>query len=314
MEEEEEVVTAAEDPPRRQVAILLVGRSGSGKSVMCKALLEAFAPALERGQEEVVYAVNDRTRDCPYRRINWEQLPQVANCSLVVEDIIGASNREVKLLQEVLNFAQHHRQVSPVVMVAHTVTGNNIYRLIPSFHFIYISAVPSSINSLSRVLNHYGFEKEAKARHLALLKSCKEQFCHLQLDVDAGTVELTRAGQKEGLNKKEAEGRAKAAKKSALRATAERYLEDLAQPKKALLLFDHIIPKIPRGKFDAQFLTVSLRNAGGEQVVVSLIDYLAALTTPDSRADPTMEQFHAYLGKRGVHLPKVYVLNKRYWQ
>jgi hypothetical protein len=298
-------------PKREQVAILLLGLSGSGKSFLCRYLIDLFSPS---GKAEKVYAVNDKTRDCTYEKLDWTQLHRVRRASVVVEDVISATPKQFKLLQELLNFGQHHKQIGCVVVIAHTATSNNIFGLIPSFHYIYVSAVKNSISSLHKILNHYGYEKEEKAVYVDMIMNCSEPYCHLRLDVAEREIKLTKAGQQEELGRRAREGREREAGRPDIRLNAVKFLSDLENSKKALLLFDHIVPRLPPEKLDRDFLTVTLTDkAAGEPVVVSLIDYLSVLTDPDAPPDHLLDKFHSYVKKRGAHLPRAYVLNRAFW-
>jgi GTPase SAR1 family protein len=318
---------------RPSVAVLIIGRSDSGKTVLSRALIREFssreedvveedaAPADEKKLvEEKVYALNDRSSHCPYEKIGWNQALEIRNASVIVEDVIGATRSQFAILQEMINYRQHHRGVNCVIVIAHTATSNNIFGLISNFHYIFFAAMNSSLDSLRKVLNKIGFRKrEEHEQYENMIKNCAEKFCHLRIDVERHEGGLTRVGQRESLLRKRMSEMKREGEKHDIRANANKYLEDLAHAKKALLLFDHIYPKLPRGSVDPNFLIVSLRTHNrGAKIRLSLVDYLAALTDDDpssaaSSADPILIKFHAYLQKRGVFLPRTYVLNPRYW-
>jgi energy-coupling factor transporter ATP-binding protein EcfA2 len=313
-EEEEEGDDDVESREREQVRILLIGSSGSGKTVMCRSLIEAYSPELDDDEDELpVYTVNDRTKDCPYIKVGWDQVLGLRDAALVVEDVISATKKQVVVLKELLDYSNHHDAITPLIMIAHCITNNNIYSLLHCFHFIFFSASQSSRPSLKRIQSEFGYNQELKDRQMALLDSCTERFCHLRLDVQRKEMMLTKVGQKEALKISTAVRDEKERQKPDLKTNAIKYLGDLPQAKKAMLLFDHIYPRIPKGSLDSAFLTVNLKNLRGERVVLSLIDYLSALTDPEAHTDKMLWKFHDYLADKGVHLPKAYVLNRDFW-
>ena len=69
----------------------IIGRSGTGKSNLVRNLLQQY-----QDFDKVVYMLNDRSRDCPYTKIQWHQLQEISNCILVVEDVMTATNKQYR--------------------------------------------------------------------------------------------------------------------------------------------------------------------------------------------------------------------------
>ena len=67
-----------EEQGAEPLAILLIGKSRSGKSTLAKALLRKHA-----NPDYPVFSVNDR-KDSPYNSIEWSKLPELSHCALVV--------------------------------------------------------------------------------------------------------------------------------------------------------------------------------------------------------------------------------------
>lgn len=90
-------------PKERQQTILVVGRSGSGKSF----LIKRIAKNLKRD----VVVLNDNTLEPDFNRIDWADLPLLVGKCLVVEDLIGIDRHQVAILKRLLNWSNHHAQV-----------------------------------------------------------------------------------------------------------------------------------------------------------------------------------------------------------
>ena len=86
-----------------QNIILLIGRSGSGKSCIAKKITANLRVPVK--------VLNDRTNDKSISRVTWEEIPELRSCALIAEDVISATASEFKKLQNLCNFQNSHQQV-----------------------------------------------------------------------------------------------------------------------------------------------------------------------------------------------------------
>ena len=250
--------------------------------------------------------------------------------------MIAATPEKFESLQEILNYSSHHLNVNPVIIITHSAQKNGIYGLLPYLTHVYLSAVKSSVASLQAVLRGYQFEKPEKDAIARKLLSCEEQYCHLVLDVEARDTSFVKAERQEGkarpvliektLEKKrpssayptlrqqeEKEGKSLEGGEESTRAAAKRFLGVLENKEIALALYDLIVRKLPGHKLDSADLNLTLKSADNKDEVISLIDYIGALTSKRSKPDKNLIKLHRYLIRKGAKLPKSYVLNKRFW-
>jgi ABC-type dipeptide/oligopeptide/nickel transport system ATPase component len=299
------------------LSILIIGKSGSGKSYLTKSLMEKFAP-----KDMPIYVVNDRSRKPMFKSVDWDRVGELRDCALVAEDLISAKPSQFVKLQELLNYQSHHNRVSPIIAICHSLLRNNIYGLLPYFSFVYVSAVKSSIVSFKNLLNYYNFDKEEQGIYMTQFLSCNEQFSHFMLDVENRCLTLTRA-EESVRNEDERRERMEqqrlieepARKQRAAQASAKKYLEKMRRNSDyAIILFDLIYPVLPESRFNDKDLTVTLLKRGNEEVI-SIIDYIYALVDESGEEpDYSIYQLHRYLRhKRNLHLPKTYVLNRKLW-
>jgi hypothetical protein len=300
-----------------QVAILVIGRSGSGKSYLTRSLIKQF------GREgKKTYVVNDRTPDKRYHKIEWHQIPALRDCSLIVEDVINAKPPQFAMLLEVLNYKNHHDRVSPVIAIGHALHKTNLHGLVPFFKFIYVSTLKTNIFSFRSLLNYYCYEPEERKEYIAKFLAADQNFSFFMFDVDNRKIRLTRAEEEvirddenQRLRRLQEEVEAPKRNFATARTSAKNYLSRMRHNSDyAEMLFSLIYPSLPLNRYEPENLTVTLHK-GDETVVISLIDYIASLLD-ETQTEPerAMMQFHRYLKRqRGLHLPRALVLNKTLW-
>lgn len=119
-----------------------------------------------------------------------------------------------------------------------------------------------------------------------------------------------------------ADDASKEASRLKARETATRFLSLLPERDVALAIFDLVYPALPLDRFNAATMTLGLLK-GRDEFVVSLIDYIAMVASPvaaltvavdddNKEAEhslPSLVKFHNYLRRKGVRLPRVFILN-----
>jgi hypothetical protein len=300
-----------EEEEENLITILIIGVSGSGKSYLVKSLIEQFTP-----KKRPIVTLNDRTKKCPYKKIEWHQLKDFPACAVVIEDVISIKPKHFELVQDLVSVRCHHEKNNPVILVSHSLIKNNIKGLLNYFNYVYISAVNNSIDSFRSLLAFYGFKDDLKEHYIAQLKACDEEFSYFMLNVRTQEIILTRAEDRVILEEQKRGELGDKKSSVAPETAAAKFLSKLENPHLALILFEMVHPCLPVNRFNSSNLTVTLTKSGEEDgVIISLIDYIANLITPDIEPDYDMLKFHRYLTrKKNLHLPKTYVLNKRFWK
>jgi ABC-type oligopeptide transport system ATPase subunit len=313
-EEEEERPDWIAEPPH--TTVLLVGRSGSGKSTLAKFILAEF-----KKYKKPIKIVNDHLRATKHEPINWENIAGLRDCALVIEDVISATNQQFKILQYLLNFKTHHDRVNPVLLVAHSLTKNNIFGILNSLTHIYVTACKANIASFRRLLEYFGFPQNEKDQHLRTFRGITQPFQHFCFDVEKMTFELKSFNLNDlGADDEEAPDKNKKGpgRRAALAMSkAVRFLSvEKEHSEKKMALFELVYPGLPPRGFNPKDLTVKLRTNKKTEVRVSLIDYITCLVSEQARTPPALLlQFHAYLRDvRNVVLPSSFILNKAFKQ
>jgi hypothetical protein len=100
---------------------------------------------------------------------------------------------------------------------------------------------------------------------------------------------------------------------SQARASAQKYLELLPNPRMASALYDLILERLKPGSLNINDLSLTLwEKKGKRRKTIKLIDYLYHLLTPGV-VNKEMRQLHSFLKyKMSVNLPDSFILNPHY--
>lgn len=242
---------------------------------------------------------------------------KIEHCNLLVEDLIGCTDKEVAILQKILNKNAHHFVLPTVILIAHDSNNNGIYPLIKHMTHVCFMAKRTSADSLGNVLSALKYPKAERLQKVdAFLADVgRVEHDYWVLDVNKGDF-----GRKPGSLQRPAVAAASVTSATAAEAreallavhrrTAENYLNLFSEDaKKALALFDFIMARAPLNSLGVGTLDYTLRDKKTGLVVrVSLLDYLHTLTT-QTRPSRSVLDLHAYL-HRYVILPRCFITNK----
>jgi energy-coupling factor transporter ATP-binding protein EcfA2 len=317
----------AEQP---QTAVLVIGRSGTGKTSLVKWLLKDV--------RKPIFVVNDKTSNKSFTKIEWSQLPALRSCALVCEDIISATKPQVTAMQNLLSFGVHHSKVSPVVIIIHQIYKQNIFALVPFFNKIYLTANTGSVTSLRVILRLFQYEQKEIERCVSLIKQDEKKFMHLVINQNGESPQLGRVDDfKKKVNEDNISSKARLDQASAV---AKRFLSILEPPKAqyGIAIFEILFPEIPEKIIQLENLTLTLmkrkdkkkrslsssadsplRPKGQasitknyQRIKYSLLDYIYALVTPNYKLNRKMERFHKYITQTlDVTIPQCFIHNER---
>jgi hypothetical protein len=302
------------------VAILILGRSKTGKSSLVRSIFKEY-----EDWAKPICILNDRARKSKYRFVAWSEVLTLRNVCLVVEDIVGCTPQQYKILSELLNYRVHHCKVNPMVCVSHSLLKQNLYGLLPFFTKIFITASQANIASFKNLLNYFGFSEQEQAFHKKNFESCKEAFVHWLFDVENRTIEKKKYPfipeayePKKGTKRKRMDdnGDGTVSKRTALiLSRADRFFSVLSNSREAKALFEILYAKLPKQFIHPQTLDITLakNSPDGPAVVISIIDYVATLVDTEGRVPASQDvlKFHRYVQDvRNIKLPAHFVLNK----
>ena len=167
------------------------------------------------------------------------------------------------------------------------------------------------------VLQYYGIDKDEREKQVQLLRTIKEKYAHLMLNVRTHNIKMTRLGEPTPFERRQLQ-QEKTNKLDAAKASASKFLKFLPQHELAFTLFELLLNHLPKDRLNIDDLTVAVTNRRGQRQVVTLVDYLSALTTPRAEYKKTkthklLKRFHSYMtGRRRLKLPSTFIRNKEF--
>lgn len=277
---------------------LLIGKSGSGKSTLAETLIEKF------GQKKV-YVLNSSQPE-KHEKISWAEAEEISNCSLIVEDLVSCTQKQLATLQKMLHVKNHHDRVSPILLVTHTATKNGICGIFEGITHTFFTAAKCNLPSLNFVLKTFSYSKEEKEEIKKKFLSNTQRFNHqVLLSLERKFVpasEILRTNEKEQSHSK-------------IQPSNTKFLKLLPKPDIALSLYELIEQQLPKKMLNKATLTAKLRDRKEQAVVsVNLIDYISlALKPGKKRPEKKFLLFHKYLVNK-IDLPQQFIENKFFWK
>jgi hypothetical protein len=267
--------------------------------------------------KQTTYILNDRSREkSNYEQIGWGTVGTISRCGLVVEDVVAATTVQFKILSELLSHSCHHKRISPLIIVSHSLLKQNLNSLLSYFQKIIISGSASNIASLRHLLREFGFTDEEKRFHVQNLIDNKQKFSHFLFDVDQRTITkisfpLEPVEVDDGIGGRRGK-KMKSARDALALAKAQRYLAVLPNATEALACWELLWELLPKKLICPMTLEIALATKRGSKPIrVSLISYCAALTSTEPPSKE-MIRFHNYcVQEKGIRLPEPFVRNKR---
>lgn len=278
------------------------GASGSGKTTICQHIF---------GGLKGVRVLNEKEgEETGYIPVTFDDLEGLEDCSVLADDMMRLKESDFSRLQYLLSYTARHRDVSPVVVVVHTLLNNNVFGLISHIDQVWFTLSKCNVQSLGIVCSAYHFTKAQRKSMVDTLLGAKEVYGHFVLDVEARTFLRGETAPSESPQQRQSQDKSPAEAAAAIRKTAEAYLPLFcSEPKKALLICEYIAAKVPPGCLNSDDLTISLRRkVSGEVLHLSLIDYLHSLNC-EEKPSGDISALHRYLSKY-VQLPKCFVTNR----
>jgi ABC-type dipeptide/oligopeptide/nickel transport system ATPase component len=96
----------------QQLTVMIVGRSGSGKSYLAKNLVKDL--------KRPVRVLNDRSQTSEFDKVDWAGATALQSTCLIVEDLLTIDRRQEAILKTLLNWSNNHSKV----------TFSNIYKCV----------------------------------------------------------------------------------------------------------------------------------------------------------------------------------------
>jgi hypothetical protein len=309
-----------EDP--EHATILIVGRSSTGKSSLVRSLLLEFD-----NWNRTTAVLNDRTFKTKYYHVTWPEALTLTHHALVVEDVVGATPAQFRILAEILSYKVHHDKLNPTLVVTHSVFRTNLFSLLSYFVKIFVTANAANYASFCRLLSYFGYSEAEQRFHQANFKNCKDSLGTHWL-INTETREISKVKYPfvpPPLVKNDRSGRRKVPKETAAAASArelatmakaERFLSAFQHHKEAIVLFEILYNHLKKSTVNQKTLEITLASGSpdGEPVKISLVEYIGSLVDAEQKEPISRDswRFHRYALAKGVKYPHQLILNKEF--
>ena len=256
--------------------------------------------------------LNSASRDFNHEPVSWEDLNSLSDCAVIADDLMDLSKKNFSHLQKLVNYTARHHRVSPVVLIVHSVTKNNLFSLVKHMDEFWFTLDKQNAPSLATVCDILLFEKVVKSSFVSRFLAEPGEFGIFVLSAQKRTLErLPGSGGGGDVTSVGDVGRVPCGDPLApYRRTAEAFLPHFcADPARTLVIFNYIIEKLPLSAVDPATLTIKLaRRESGVALKLSLLDYLVMLTS-EARPTGNLVALHRYVTKH-ADLPLCFVRNR----
>jgi hypothetical protein len=287
---------------------LIVGPAGSGKTTAARRILESGG--------KPIFCVADRTGQLgdKYQTCAWSEVGKLSGCSLLVDDLIGVSQKHFLCLQNLLCYSNTHDDVSPIVICTHLVSKNNVTGLLPAVKKILFTANTANVSALSTVLTHFKFDKATKKKIVDAFLTSGRQFGSFVLDLQSRTAEWgtenVQSGSGGEVGEQQEDNFTPPPPPPPPTVPAERLLARAADPDAAVILYELIWPRLPDNARGRDYcLRLKSGARGGEEVVINLMDLIFCLTDPEERPSIELSSLYNYV-RTLVAIPRRLVANQ----
>ena len=277
--------------------VMILGKSESGKTSLCAVLAKAMG--------KPVVVVNNKAENCPWENtVDWKNVLAVRDKTIVIEDLLGCTDGQYKLIQKLLGYSGHHDRTNTIIIV-HTLLKNQCVGLLGFLTSLYITLAKTNSDSIAIAFRKYNFPPLDRLRHLKTFEAAEAKFGFFKIDPEKksflrdGDEETAAAGSDKRTPCIED-----------YRRTAEVLLAELdGGGRKAMTIFNLIIKKLDLSCISPADLSITLyRENSGIMLRCSLVDYVNALLVTDTPARD-LKCLHSYITSRIV-LPQCYIRNK----
>ena len=292
------------------MAYLIIGKSESGKSTLARKL------ASQGGKRVVV--VNDTVsrEEEGVEYWPWEKLETAHGVAIIIEDLVGTTERQFKQISHALNVKKHHGGCS-LYIICHSLVKTNVTGLLTFFDFLIFTSARTNVANIKAACTFFKIPPSTREKHLTLFgKESKDPYAYYILDLKdfsflkGGCVETSHPPG----GRDTPTSAAAVASLADYRKSAEILFGQLPNSKRCLAIFEIILGRLDYlgDSISPSDLMIRLQTKDSQKEKrFSLVDYVFSLVELDPPASDIV-RLHAFLKSKNIFYPRCLIKNKHF--
>jgi hypothetical protein len=253
--------------------------------------------------------------------IEFNELEAAAKRScIIVEDIIHITKKDEEKLRYAINYQAHHK-TQKIICASHSIYKTKIFSLLGYFNFIIFTSAIANIPTLRNILNYFKVEKSEIGRWLNFYSELGEgkKGVYFYFDCEKITFNVSKKmlfrmcksldGNNETANSLSTQGGSKV---KVLQTIFLKFVENLPEKNEAIAIFSVISNCVPNHLIREQDLTVIFKEKNNKKKMISIVDYVISILSPQIIVTPPLIAMHRFVHKF-CKIPQVFIRNKAFF-
>ena len=289
-------------------SVLYVGSSGSGKTSMITTQIKRT-----KQSRKSVFVLNDHAdlaRTHGFNNIGWEfKFRSLRRSTLICEDLVCLSNKELKLLATLVNIIRRHNQ-NTVILVTHSLRNNNIYSLVCHMNFIVFLSNRSNIGNWNVTCSIFKVPDEVKTRGQEFFSRGPAKYCSFVFNT--ASFEITTLSPEYSIVKEpgHSPSKNKYVSEAKLLERFQAVFKGFDHGHRFFALAQFLVFNLPPQVIAPDLSVSMLRANKKDRAKISVVDYVSTVSSPHVPVTEDIKSLHDFI-RRKVSIPRLFVQNKR---
>ena len=219
------------------------------------------------------------------------------------------------------NYQAHHK-TQKIICASHSIYKTKIFSLLGYFNFIIFTSAIANIPTLRNILNYFKVEKAEIGRWLNFYSEFGEgkKGVYFFFDCEKITFNVSKkmlfkmrksleTDNKSGENALLATHGGNGSK---LQIIFNKFVENLTEKNESIAIFSVISNCVPNHLIREQDLTIMFREKKSKKKMISIVDYVISLLSPQLIVSPPLIAMHRFI-LTFCKIPQVFIRNKAFF-